>query len=510
MDLLAGHYNLAFITLLSLAPFPFLVSTVRRQPSASLTGWNSLLRPCSGLVIAVGLGFLIGGVQLLPTWELKSLSQRQTVNDAFAPTYGYLPPNAISQLWMPWRWYAAENTMDQMLGGGWLSLPSLTNQAEAQLYVGLLPFALVVLGLALPKWRRAQSLAHPWRWSGVIILSLVFATGWPTYFLSSVPGFGFFRGPGRYSMTAACGLALLAGSALDGLISLRNWNRTTAAIATVLFLAITTGDLWAASRQYQFGNGPFFGRQVFYATLLNDPPINHLQESTLRKFFASQGDNVRLYAPGQNIPTLMGISALPVYLGLGPELYESEEVRVDFTRTQPDDIADAQSRLRRFGVTHLLLEQRITPRLWDVEPLGEWLDPFLNRALARPEPYYLYRLKESPGRVSVISDGGESRLQNLEVKPNRVTINVAGPGAKQVLLRDLWYPGWTLLDPDQTAAPGDEIFRAARLPVTDATTSTVTEWVYRPAIVWWGAALSLLGLAGTALLGTGLRGIKFW
>lgn len=494
LDLLAGHYNLAFITLLTLVPLALLVPrlpSVEATPESAANGRKVQRLRLGGLGVALIAGFLVAGVQLVPTWELKSVSQRQQVNEVFAPTYGHLPVTALSQLWNPWAWYAAEQPMDQMLGGGGWAVPALTNQAEAQFYLGLIPLALAVLGLALPRLRRDLKIAHPFGWLALTVIALFFATGWPIAWMSSVPGFGFFRGPGRYSMTAALAIAVLAGASFDALLRRFQMTSRGTAFVTSLVIAVTAADLWAASRQYQFQSGPFFGRQVFYATLLNDPPINHLHESELRKYFLEQGDNTRLYAPGQNIPSLLHVSALPVYLGLGPEIYESKEIRVDFTQTDPAAIADAVARLRRFGVTHLLLEQPLDISLWPVKSIGAIIDPFLNRALARSEPYYFYQVQDSPGRVS--ANGG---IQSVKVEANSVQVEAGKNQSGTVTLRDLAYPGWKL-NPSAAATgsePCDELFRCGELKNAESTKDSRTlTWTYRPASVFWGSVLSLIG-----------------
>ncbi|MCA9000256.1 MAG: hypothetical protein KDA80_24875, partial [Planctomycetaceae bacterium] len=215
MSLLAGHYNLEFITLLMLAAWPLVV----RQENVAV--WRNG-RVWGGLGVALACGFCMGAVQLLPTWELKQLSQRQGDGPEFSATYGHLPPEAISQLWMPWRWYAGNEPMDRSLEQSqWLAVPDATNQAEAQIYVGAIPFLLAVLALWW-KRREGESLTASWRWALLAMVGLLLATGWPTYVLRDVPGFSFFRGPGRYSSITVVVLAIWAGQGLDAVR--RKWR----------------------------------------------------------------------------------------------------------------------------------------------------------------------------------------------------------------------------------------------------------------------------------------------
>jgi hypothetical protein len=241
------------------------------------------------------------------------------------------------------------------------------------------------------------------------------------------------------------------------------------------------------------------GRQIFYATLVSDPPINHLAESPLRRFFQQQGGNARLYAHGQNIPSLLEVSSIPVYLGLGPEIYESPELRVDFSKTDRDSVSEAVERLLRFGVTHLLLEAPISADTWPVKSLGAWTDPFLNRSLARLEPYYLYELLDSRGRA--FFDGPETPdVRGIKTSANRVQIEVPRDVAGRLVLRDLAYPGWRV---DGESRIYDGLFRSVE--VSSSGEPRTIAWVYRPSSVYWGAGFSGLGLLGTLGLVLALR-----
>ncbi|HWL07914.1 MAG TPA: hypothetical protein VNQ76_05900 [Planctomicrobium sp.] len=502
LDLLAGHYNLAFITLLALIPLPWLVG--QKKANASDGGLARPVSPFSrrslvGLGSAIVIGFLLAGVQLMPTWELKSLSQRQQVSEVFAPAYGHLPIKALSQLWNPWGWYTGEKSFDELLGTPSVtSVPVPTNQAEAQFYLGILPLLLAIAGLAIPGIRKQLPLHSPWGWLGMIIFSLILASGWPTWLFSNLPGLGFFRGPGRYSIMAALAIALLAGATWETFLKCRNWSTGPAVVMTALLLAITAIDLWTASRQYQFQNGPYFGRQVFYAIMVNDAAIRHRDESSLRQAFLEQGGRGRLYAPGQNIPTLLNVSALPVYLGLGPEVYESDLIRVDFSLSQPEEIQDAVSRLRRFGVTHLLLESPLETSIWPVTFLGPVIDPLLNRALARRDPFYFYELNDASGRVSLL-DTSDGQIHSVQVRPNSVTIELTSPQSATVMLRDLRYPGWKCsheVVPEDASC--DTLFRCAKVEGSPERQTII--WTYRPRSVFIGGVVSLIG---AILLGFG-------
>lgn len=496
MDLLAGHYHLAFITLIVLAVLPFLLRT-KEEPR------KKPLRQLSILLIMIGLGFLIAAVQLIPSWELKSLSQRQEVNEVFAPTYGHLPPTAISQLWQPWSWHAGELSADQYLEqANWLSVSNATNQVEAYLYCGLLTLVLIVLGCCSSRIRNEMPLNGFWRWIALALFGLLMATGWPSHYFSWLPGIGFFRGPGRYSMITALAFALLSGSVLDAIFKRFELRQSRIWATGLVCMGILVADLWSVSRQYQFGAEPYIGRQVFYATMVDQPPIHFREQSQLRKYFADIADEVRLYAPGQNVPTLLGVSSIPVYLGLGPEIYESDQFQIDFSNEGESFINETREQLLQFGVTHLLLEEPIDPAAWDVTFIGPQFDELLNRALGRREPFYFYEINNALGRVSAMIPGDPVNVQlNIDASPNRIDFEVTSVDAFEnvgIILRDLNYPGWNLHDDSQQLIYDDDrLFRYRFDEAKELRKSVLYEWIYDPWTVKLGRLMSLLGIVLT-------------
>lgn len=504
LDLLAGHFHLAWITLLMLLALPKLVPQQNNPDfeasrAISHIPWlNSLRAYCTArtrwLAGAVAIGFLLASVQLLPTLELKGRSQRQNVNEHFSPTYGHLPPMAISQLWAPWAWYAGERSTDEFLSDSKaMSVPAATNQVEAQFYLGLFPLGLALIGLLVPGLRKTLTIPLPWRWGLLIAVSLILASGWPSYLMPWMPGLNYFRGPGRYSLLAALSIAILSGAALDAILRKRQWGGGPQAVVVGFLLLFTTCDLWAASRKYEFGTPPFWGRNVFYAVLLDQSPLSYRGNSPLAEFIQKEGTDSRIYAPGANVPTLLGLSALPVYLGLGPEIYESDEMKADFGSTDPSVIEETLERLKSFGVTRLLLESPLDETRWPVDSRGQWTDPLLNSALARRDPYYLYALRDAPGRLS-LEPGEEAgnRIVSQNITPNQVTVEVECQSDCELILRDLHYPGWGLTHPDLVSAPYQKHFRSVALKASP-TTQTI-EWIYRPRSIVFGGILSLLGV----------------
>jgi len=484
MDLLAGHFHLAFITLLALLPLPWMTGTVDARPWA---GWKRTMK----MWIAVCIGFTMASVQLLPTLELKQLSQRQEENEAFSPTYGHLPPLAFSQLISPQSWHGPEIDTDAKLQASrTLAVPDATNKVEAHLYVGLSGVVLVLLGLLVPSLRQQYKNRPLIRWWLFAIAGALLATGWPTYYLSNLPGIGFFRGPGRYSLLTALAFAVLAATAWDALWQRWKVNSITISTITAIVLTITVGDLWAVSREYAFGPPEFYGRQVFYSVILDEPVVEFANESQFADAIDGTNPRTRIYAPGANITTILGCSTLPVYLGLGPAIYETDRLRADFTLTDPAQVKLQRKQLNDNGVTHLLMEHQLDAELWNLETLGPIRDPFLNRVLARREPFYVYQIKDAVSPIS-LNDPDAGTILDVIQTANEITVEVNANSATKLIVRHLNYPGWnTILDGKQVATNNtDDLFRTVSIPPG---THTV-EWKYQPTSFKYGSWFSLFG-----------------
>src|SRR5690606_36218347 len=138
LQLLAGHYHLAFITLLGAGALLIwrLFLSEPRQPPEQSPDWSQRSPQRAALLTVLFLmaGGLLAAVQLSPTWELKQRSQRQQVGAEHDPGYGHLPPLYLSQLIAPWFWYAPDIDLDQALVSLQLgSYPASTNKVEAHL-----------------------------------------------------------------------------------------------------------------------------------------------------------------------------------------------------------------------------------------------------------------------------------------------------------------------------------------------------------------------------------------
>lgn len=479
MQMLAGHFHLAFLTQLLIVawlPLRLWFWTTGVTPALQSTRGRFLLLATGAVLLSFGLA----AMQLLPTLELKQLSQRDTASGPdFNPADGHIPPLYLSQFvasW--WFWYAPDVNRDQALGElTWLRYPTATNQVEAHLYLGLPPLLVLLIALSGRRSRAALWNRETLCLLLISLAAILYATGWLVPLLKHVPGFGFFRGPGRYGLLATLALALLAGRAWDVLRPCCSLRRT---VFAALLLLLTAADLWIVSRV------------VTYAVPVQPGGLSRLDLSPVKELLASV-PHARLYTPGPNLTNLLGVSSVPEYLGIGPAEYYNPALKLPPLETFDEHWLD---RARRAGITHVLSfspvrtsgsigEDDIALRL--AAP-----DPFLNPVWARGwnEPLYLYELSGSRGRAAFAEPRSGQSLELTSLTANEVVLTAQSSQPATVILTDLFYPGWQVLIDDQPAEAlrHEGQFRAVRMPAG----RHVIRWKYRPTAVFTGVILSSL------------------
>ncbi|MDP1799197.1 MAG: hypothetical protein Q8K78_17010 [Planctomycetaceae bacterium] len=502
MQLLGGHYQIAFLTWLLSGAFvifrlgqkslsasssvplaPPVSSSTTTSSNNQQKHWQSQWHTVIVLVGAFLLGVALAAPQLAASWELKGRSQRATIGVDHDPAYGHIPPGYLTQIVVPWYWYDPQLNLDAALQRMPLGqIASDTNRVEAHCYFGLLPVLLLIARGVIAVRRRAVS-SNEVFWIVVIVASLAYATGWLMPVLQGLPGFNYFRGPGRASLLATFAVAILAGRLLDAITSKLSSMHHRRGFVAVMLIG-TTYDLWSTPAV------------VSYAVAVTHPPIAYREESPLRKLLLAEPGLVRLYAPGANLPNVLGVASTPVYLGFGPREYFDPQLTMPET-DPPDFHAFTPARLQWLldaGVTHILSFEPLERRGWPVEMMWSGLDPMLNRAWARPEPLYLYRLKNAPGRCRWES-GGAGSIAVKHYGPHRVVVQAEATAAGQLVLTDLADPNW-FVTIDGTFVPTNTtgIDRRVTVPVG----SHEVIWSYRPHIVYWGFAVS--GIAAALLL----------
>ena len=488
VQMLAGHFHLAFITQLVLVLYipARLWWSGRGLPGrSSAMRWRLLV--ASG--VTIGLSFGLAAVQLLPTWELKQSSQRENVTGRkYDPGYGHMPFGYWSQVVTPWRWYEAGADRVSKYDAG----PANTNQVEAHLYFGLPTIGLLLVGLV--GWcvgRRTDSRMVLWLVLG--LLALFYTPAWHLEVTRHLPGFGFFTGPGRYSIVTALAAAVLAGVAWQWLMArplLVRRGGLGLLLATVFF-PLLTWDLWQV------------GRAQTYAVFLETSLIDRVDQSPvarrLKRMQGPGGRPIRLFCDYQNLPTLMGVASTPVYLGLGPAEYFDESLVMPGPLPFGTDATPEQvSWLQRAGVTHLLSRRPLNESAWSARLVQTTTDAaFLQMAYEggrEPLNFFLYELRESRGRLAWLDGGDQAgRLARItDYTANRVTARVESSSGGRLVLTDLDYPGWEVHVDGRAVEPMriEKMYRGVEVP---AGSHEIT-WVYRPASVTIGAVVSVASL----------------
>lgn len=497
--LLAGHFHLAFITTLALSTYVLLRLMYRMREGESPAGpragtgarprWRlgTQMAWFGGVLIA---GYLFAAVQLGPTLELMTRSQRQEFNQGNDPGYGHIPPWYLTQVLSSWVWYLPESDPDQALFHvGALAYPCNTNKVEAHLYFGMVPLwmvlGVVTVSLIQRRWPFSREVTL---WLIVGGLGLLLAVGWPFVVLKHFPGFGYFRGAGRYSLLMAFAVALLAGAAFDEwLPAFRAGSRPSTAksglrwCGWLLIVSLTTWDLFLVSRW------------VTYAFMRDFPTIDSLREtSEVRGQLAQSKRPVRLWSRGQNAATIEGESAFPVYLGLGPREYFEAALTTDYDEDKdledPAAVAKQVSWLRRNGVTHILSFVPLDETQWSAKLVYRGLDQLLSRVWDRYDnPLYLYECIDAPGRV-VDGQGAALAIEAFEQTANRLALTVSPPTDTTVVVRELAYPGWEVTV-DGVPTPSRVVDSMSRGVDVTAGSHRI-EWTYHPRSLWLGLAVS--------------------
>lgn len=486
LHLLAGHFTLAFINQLALVGFGFWKGP-RGEPGGRFRG---ILLTMSGVALAM----LLAAVQLVPTLELRLSSQRSGAESSqFNPAYGHLPPLYLTQLaasW--WYWHSPELIQSREFLRTPLAARADTNAVEAHFYVGLIPLSLCLL-LLNRRIRQKLPQGSVGFWLLLTAGSTVYATGWLVPILGRLPGFGFFMGPGRYTILGTLALSLLAGQVLDVLLRRRGLLLRWLTISSLL--AVTFVDLrWSTS-------------VVSDAVVVRQPPYGQLAESWLARTLqqADRESPVRLLAPGPNVGNLLGVSCVPQYLGLGPAAYFRADFLPQFTSAvaaEPWPGPVLEDALRNLAVTHLLTTESV-PQLSDVwELIGSGPDAFLNRVWARGnEACYLYRRRQSVGRVALVpAEAGVVRI--LERQPRRWVFEVETTVPARLQLADLPSPGWRVSVSGRapaTETPATDL-SAFHRTVAVPTGRSIVVWEYSAGSLFAGAAISMVTAAGLLLI----------
>jgi hypothetical protein len=315
------------------------------------------------------------------------------------------------------------------------------------------------------------------------LASVIYAFGWLIPLTRHLPGFGFFIGPGRYTIITTLGLAIIAGLVLDALFRRRrSWLRIS---VTFVIAVITLADV-LKSAEFPVCN----------AQVVATPPLNGLRDSWLARTLQEEDKRspVRLLAGGPNVGNLFGVSSVPQYLGLGPAEYFSDDAMVDTQPSAPDAIFPSATQLARLdslAVTHILTTEAVVNVSEQCELVASGPDSFLNRVWGRGQAdCYLYRLRNATGRVSSRPASALNSLTFSQRHSSDVRFTVTLSEAAEVSLNDLMFPGWHVSVGDQPERAVSSSGFGRRVKLESGTHEV--QWVYQPWSFRIGVFISLM------------------
>jgi hypothetical protein len=220
MSALAGHPQLFVYALVLTSAYALVLGLARRRPGAAAgtpaaflafavsparAGGRYLARAGAVLVLGVALA----AVQLIPTHELSSMSDRWRMGFGMFSTAS-LPPRQTLTLLFP---YAFGGDPWSPYGTDYFGEPNLN---EFSGYVGLLPLLLVAPALVA---RRRSPVV--WFWAAVALLALWLAWGAATplwRLIHHVPVYNKFRAPARHVMHVALAVSVLSGLGIAAIL----------------------------------------------------------------------------------------------------------------------------------------------------------------------------------------------------------------------------------------------------------------------------------------------------
>ncbi len=230
VQFLGGHVQASYINLLAMGCYALYLSLGQGLNGTGLY-WRSgdtvrrVLRGMGIFLVVALLGGGLAALQLLPTYELSTLSIRGGgLSYRQAVSFSLRPGMVALSL-----------------------LPSFDDSpfSEYVAYVGIIPLLLAFLGI----WRRGRKQQTPF-FIALSVLGLFLALGAynPLYYAlyRLVPGFGLFRAPARWLYLYALGMAVLAGVGVEELSSLTFtwlWSRKRIALVSLILFSLVVSFL---------------------------------------------------------------------------------------------------------------------------------------------------------------------------------------------------------------------------------------------------------------------------
>ncbi len=546
---LAGHAQVAWYTLVLLV-----VWAVFRARSNSVSIRKAVLM----LAVAGALGFAIAAVQLIPTLEYASVSNRAgDLDPEFALTYSF------------WPWRTLGLIAPDLFGNpGTADYWGYGNFWEDAIYVGVLPLLLAIGALATKGVGRIK-----WFLLGVATIAFLFGLGSNTpifkFLFEYVPTFSSFQAPARWNLWLMASFSLLAGFGAEHWKAAEGkklyWLRlgTAGAIAVLVMATLINAldtDIEPTFTRAIATAGFWLAASGILALLRSDPGRKGWVAATLSVvvldlFLAGRGLNPTLPAELSSAPSALGQEIQGDHRLYMPEELEQEikfDVAFRFDSFQPgldwsivresglpnttlldrlpsvnnfDPMLPARYVLWMTKLEQIQLTQRerLLPTMdvgWQavpgknglpiyepiLDPMRAWIVPLAEwvaspaeatrRATASTTDLSMTAFLEGKARPEQGGVGVVTALR--EQGPNVVELAIEAPEGGWLVLADTWFPGWVAeLDGQVTESyPANGVMRSVWVPAGQHT----VVFRYRPITVPLGLALTIFGLAAFATL----------
>jgi hypothetical protein len=372
--------------------------------------WRRVL----GLLLALGWGAALASVQLRASWELArfvGFTHRSFADLAFFA----FPPAHWAELAIPGflRGIPLGPEAPYWYEQG-------TSGYEACFSIGTMPLMLAFLA---PGGERRDGRLAPWVF--IIAVSVILAVlprAWPAAYavVLEVPGFGWFRAPGRYVVLSSLGLCLAAGAGLDraaGPASIRRamamawafalaaagwavywalrpehrvvlggWRLALAVGSAALSWVVATALLLAWRRRRALAwvlvlaTAAELGWLYYTSTTVWGWAVDLPSQSPVLARLAAEPAVGRVAGLVHDLPIRAGAAPIFPYTGLAaPPPHPDLELA---TRREEAFSASGLARLRRYGVTHGIWDGPVDQA--KAATLLECADPVLDRLVYKP------------------------------------------------------------------------------------------------------------------------------
>jgi Bacterial membrane protein YfhO len=446
-------------------------------------GWKRILTERRILIFfgMLFLGSLLGAIQLIPTYELVSLSQRSGgVTFDYASNYAYDPRNLLTFIY-PY--------INGDIGNGTYTGSSIFWEDYGYVGIVTLLMALIAVIRSWKKW-------HVKFFTITALTSIIFVLGpgTPVYkwAFDFIPGMNYFRFPTRFLLITDFSLIVLAGIGVTYVIEkYYNKKKNRSLRLEFIILAVVILDLL----YYQLRQNPIVDAEKW---LQRPESVNYLQKDTtsfrifcvggneahIRTFQRARGwegnlqpfiDQREYIQPSSNV--LYGLQSSNGYANLTPnyivDVWGDQNragVLNQTARIQGDRFLPTEMFWRLMDIYNV----KYITSLWEIQSkasidsIGRFGEAFMYRNNnMMPRAYLVGKLKKAesqnqslkflfsndfdPHNEAIVydipegfkqSDSIGGQVEITKYRRNEVVMNVKSDGPGLLVFSDSYYPGW--------------------------------------------------------------------